>query len=147
MRKDVKFYDNKLFAERFRTAMSKRNVRLEDIAKITGCAVSTASTWRRGRLPRNPQTLEKIAMFLSVEPAYLAGNADDEAEICVFSNEASASDRIKEEIRAYVNGLIKEAENSVQKLEELKSGLREKFPSANNRNSKNASVSNTTAFE
>ena len=59
MRKDVKFYDNKLFAERFRTAMSKRNVRLEDIAKITGCAVSTASTWRRGRLPLT-STIKKL---------------------------------------------------------------------------------------
>ncbi len=86
MRKNVKIYDNPLFAERFRTLMGKTNTNLQDIALLTGCAVSTASTWRRGRLPRNYETLEKIAELFKVDAEYLAGRSTD-----IFSNESDSS--------------------------------------------------------
>ncbi|MBQ6533682.1 MAG: helix-turn-helix transcriptional regulator [Opitutales bacterium] len=85
MKKRSKKLPNKIFAERFRTLMAKRGAVIADISRLTGCAVSTASTWRRGTLPRHSATIEKIAKFLGVDAQYLAGAG------AVFSNENRSS--------------------------------------------------------
>lgn len=127
MKKEVKIYGNPVFAERFRTLMSNRNVRLEDIAEVAGCAVSTASTWRRGRMPRNTGTLKKIADFLSVDAAFLSGNTphvSGEMGEPVFSN--CAESPLAGEIRSHVERLIGLSDEPL--LEKLKRELEKNFP-------------------
>ena len=60
MKKNIKIYQNKILAERFRILMGKHQITLKDIADKTGCAISTVSTWRRGRPPRNKNIIKKI---------------------------------------------------------------------------------------
>ena len=62
---------DKEFAKRMRTLMGNRNIRLVDISKATNNAVSTVSTWRRGRYPRSIATIRKLAEIFSVTPEYL----------------------------------------------------------------------------
>lgn len=82
--KHVKIYENVNFATRMRFLMGARNINLKDIAAATSCAVSTVSTWRRGRIPRNYKTLKKLAKALDVSEDFLL-NGDTSIEI--FSNE------------------------------------------------------------
>ncbi len=128
MKKNVKLYSNPLFAERFRTLMSNRNVRLNDIAEIAGCAVSTASTWRRGRMPRKYQTVEKIAEFLSVDASYLSGESDNGGFMPLFSNSKPEGEptAIGREIRAHIEKLV--AASDVSALKRLKAELEKNFP-------------------
>lgn len=127
MRKNVKLYENKTFAERLRTIMGKRNVGLADIAAATGCAVSTASTWRRGRVPRDFGTIEDIARFLSVDAAYLTGELPDFPS--VFSNSARPPrTRLGDEIERHVVALVEMSDEKL--LRRLKTELEKNFPLA-----------------
>ncbi|MBE6411111.1 MAG: hypothetical protein E7036_00980 [Opitutales bacterium] len=86
MKKNIKIYQNKILAERFRILMGKHQITLKDISDATGCAISTVSTWRRGRPPRNKNIIKKISKIFKVSPDYLLGNSQE-----VFSNEKSAN--------------------------------------------------------
>ena len=86
MKKNIKIYQNKILAERFRILMGKHQITLKDISDATGCAISTVSTWRRGRPPRNKNIIKKISKIFKVSPDYLLGNSPE-----VFSNEKSAN--------------------------------------------------------
>jgi len=66
--------------------MSNRNVRLIDIARYTNNAVSTVSTWRRGRVPKKEQTILKLSQILSVKRDYLLCGKCGKKEI-IFCNE------------------------------------------------------------
>lgn len=127
MRKNIKLYENKVFAERLRTLMGNRNIRLEDIAAATGCAVSTASTWRRGRMPRNLETIEKIARCLSVDAAYLTGECSDFSR--VFSNSApvcKAGTKLGDDIKKHVAALVDMCDEKL--LRRLKLELEKNYP-------------------
>ena len=78
---------DKEFAKRMRTLMGNRNIRLVDISKATNNAVSTVSTWRRGRYPRSIATIRKLAEIFSVTPEYLMNGKCNGDEI-IFSNES-----------------------------------------------------------
>ena len=130
MGKNIKLYENKMFAERLRTLMGHRNVKLVDIAAATGCAVSTASTWRRGRVPRDFSTIENIARCLSVDAAYLTGERSDFS--LVFSNSARPQHkprtRIGDEIERHVAALVEMRDEKL--LRRLKIELEKNFPLA-----------------
>ena len=130
MKKTVKTYDNPAFAERLRTLMGNRNIRLEDIAKATGCALSTASTWRRGRLPRNPRSLETLANLLSVSVPCLVGEDAVSENAAVFSNERALTreERTKTEIFNHIHRLIAAAENEADGLIRLSEKIRRNIP-------------------
>ncbi len=111
MRKKIKIYDNKIFAERLRTLMAKHNANLADIARKTGCAVSTASTWKRGRIPRKRETLEKIANFFRVDADYLSGN-----DLNIFSNELEKSTKLVDKLKLDFDSILKKANGRKSEL-------------------------------
>ena len=110
------------FAEKFRTLMAKRNARLADAARAAGVAVSTASTWRRGRVPKNPQKRMLLAEFLGTDASELFGAsgprgnaAPKNAPPAVFSNEFAPADSTAE-IRRHAQNLIDCARGDAEKL-------------------------------
>ncbi len=84
MKKNIKIYSNKGFAKRMRTLMGESALTLEDLANLTGRAISTASTWRRGRLPRKESDLEILANAFGVSKKFLITGEDDLS--LIFSN-------------------------------------------------------------
>lgn len=88
--KHSKPYKDTNFATRMRLLMGARNVKLKDIATATSCSISAASTWRRGRLPRNYKTISKLARIFDVSENFLI-NGDEECVI--FSNEKSCAEK------------------------------------------------------
>ena len=110
-----------MLAERIRTLMGKHQITLVDIAKATGCAVSTASTWRRGRMPRKQNTLKKLANLLNVSPDYLLGKSD-----IIFSNETQPTQQNKKllsEIEQIFAKILENTNGQTSKLKELKETL------------------------
>lgn len=110
------------FAEKFRTLMAKRNARLADAARAAGVAVSTASTWRRGRMPKSPQKRMLLAEFLGTDASALFGAhatqgnaAPKDAPPAVFSNEFARADS-SAEIRRHAQNLIACARGDAEKL-------------------------------
>ena len=62
-----------LFASRLRSEMSRRGVRLSDLAGELGVSVNSVSNWRRGRaLPTIPRLIE-LADQLDVTTDWLLG--------------------------------------------------------------------------
>jgi transcriptional regulator with XRE-family HTH domain len=59
------------FALRFRLLMSYHDLTLKDVAAATHSAVSTAGTWRNGRVPSSPATLKKLAEIFHVSVEFL----------------------------------------------------------------------------
>ena len=121
MQKNIKIYENKMLAERIRTLMGKHRITLVDMAKATGCAVSTASTWRRGRMPRKQSTLEKLATLLHVSPDYLLGKSN-----IIFSNEIPSNPqnkKLQSEIEQIFAKILENANGQPKKLEQLKDAL------------------------
>ena len=94
--------------------MGNRNIRLVDISKATNNAVSTVSTWRRGRYPRSADTIRKLAEIFSVSPEYLLYGKCDGNEI-IFSNETQTdfyktSNPTEENIRRHLEAVIEDCE-------------------------------------
>ena len=88
--KHSKPYKDTNFATRMRLLMGARNVKLKDIATATSCSISAASTWRRGRLPRNYKTISKLARIFNVSENFLINGED---ECVIFSNEKSCAEK------------------------------------------------------
>ncbi len=72
--------EGKEFSSRFKILMTRRNLTLKDIAKSTGNAISTVSTWKNGRIPKNIKTRFLLADTFKVSVEYLFGSI-------IFSNE------------------------------------------------------------
>jgi transcriptional regulator with XRE-family HTH domain len=62
---------NESFGLRFRLLMGYHDLTLKDIATATQNAVSTVSTWKNGRVPSSPQTIERLAKQFHVTPSFL----------------------------------------------------------------------------
>ncbi len=63
--------DAAAFALRFRLLMSYHDLTLKDVAAATHSAVSTAGTWRNGRVPSSAVTLKKLAEIFHVSVDFL----------------------------------------------------------------------------
>ena len=96
--------------------MSKHRITLADIAKHTGCAVSTVSTWRRGRLPRSLHTLEEISKMFNVSTSYLIGESH-----IIFSNESPQKHKAQKQIKEIEYNFMK----LIAKAEKKKDGLKQ----------------------
>ena len=103
--------------------MGKHQITLKDIADKTGCTISTVSTWRRGRPPRNKNIINKISKIFKVSPEYLVGDSQE-----IFANENSAisenSAQIKD-IERKIKILIKRAQLQTNGLKILSDCLEE----------------------
>lgn len=115
---------DKDFARRFRTLMGHRLLTLKDISEQTGNAVSTVSTWRNGRLPKNKSTRMKVARIFGVSQSFLYEGKKLDDEI-VFSNEAFSvrkvppSQQMESAIINCVERMIKRAKKTSGGLESL----------------------------
>ena len=123
---------DKEFAKLMRTLMGNRNIRLVDISKATNNAVSTVSTWRRGRYPRSADTIRKLAEIFSVSPEYLLYGKCDGNEI-IFSNETQTdfyktSNPTEENIRRHLEAVIEDCEGDKIILTEILDRLYREFP-------------------
>ena len=63
---------NEGFGLRVRLLLEYHHLTLKDVALATGCAISTVSTWRNGRIPSSRQKMEKLAELFKVSPEFLA---------------------------------------------------------------------------
>lgn len=123
---------DKEFAKRMRTLMGNRNIRLVDISKATNNAVSTVSTWRRGRYPRKTETIRKLAEIFSVSPEYLMYGKCNGDEM-IFSNEISAeitrpSNAEEENIRKHLEAVIEDCDGDKIILAQILNRLYKEFP-------------------
>ena len=142
VKKTVKTYSDAEFAKRLRTLMGNRDMKLKDLARATGNAVSTVSTWKRGRVPRKKSSVSKLAFALQVSADDLVNG--DKGSQPIFSNEredkilGSPAPKISE-IEEYIENLVKAAKTSECGLEHLLFELKTKIPLENylNHGSKN----------
>jgi len=65
------------FGIRFRVLMGYHDLALRDIAAATQNAVSTVSTWRNGRIPSSPVTIQRLAKLFLVTPSFLLHGRPD----------------------------------------------------------------------
>ena len=131
MSKTIKMYSDEKFAAKIRTLMGNQNVGLKDIAKATGCAVSTASTWRRGRIPRSPDVINKLAKCLGVDAEELLdGNTSG---VIVFSNSHTPENEAERKCIEFFNRLILETRKSKRKYSALLKRLEKLFPEINDK--------------
>ncbi len=123
------------FARRMRTIMGNRNLTLSDIAEATGKAVSTVSTWKRGRKPRAKAAIA-LARVLNVDLDYLMhGKVDVRSP--VFSNENTSfnfhrarkatPNEVELEISVFMERLIKKESQKRGGLEKLFEKLKQLF--------------------
>lgn len=120
------------FAKRFRTLMSNRNLKLKDIAKASGSALSTVSTWKRGQIPKSQSRVDALCKIFNVSGEYLYNGTRIDGEP-VFSNEKEncifqlhSQKRMK--IEAYFEKLANAAEKIEGGLEHLHYELLNKIP-------------------
>ncbi|MBO5254811.1 MAG: helix-turn-helix transcriptional regulator [Opitutales bacterium] len=66
MKKNIKKYKNKVFSDNFTNLMFVNKLTLKEISEKTSLPLSTLSTWKRGRVPRNKQSLQTLANIFDV---------------------------------------------------------------------------------
>jgi transcriptional regulator with XRE-family HTH domain len=59
------------FARRFRLLMAWHDLTLREIASATHNALSTVGTWKNGRVPASPATLQRLADIFHVPVEFL----------------------------------------------------------------------------
>lgn len=129
MSKAIKMYSDEKFATKIRTLMGNQNIGLREIAEATGCAVSTASTWRRGRIPRSPIVIDKLAKCLGVSKNELLDK--NAPEVLVFSNSDTSKDDCERKCIEFCHRLILETRKNKLKHSALLKRLHKCFPEIN----------------
>ena len=128
MKKDMKLYSNRRFAENFRRLMFINRLTLKEISEATEVPVSTLSTWKRGRLPREGASISKLARLFNVSRDELIGGDKNSADRVIFVNERPAKAfAIEGDIREHVEALIKACSGRAE-LAKLLKKLKKEFP-------------------
>ena len=83
MKKNIKKYKNKVFSDNFTNLMFVNKLTLKEISEKTSLPLSTLSTWKRGRVPRNEQTLQTLANIFDVTTNELT---EQQSGTIIFSN-------------------------------------------------------------
>ena len=83
MKKNIKKYKNKVFSDNFTNLMFVNKLTLKEISEKTSLPLSTLSTWKRGRVPRNEQTLQTLANIFDVTTNELT---KQQSGTIIFSN-------------------------------------------------------------
>jgi len=119
---------NNIFGERLRKLMAYKGMRLKDVSKQTGKAVSTVSTWVNGQIPSDAIVQEHLAELLGVDRRYLIYG---EGESLIFSNEniEHRKGSLLEEIDVFYNNILTRAKNHKGGLEHFLIELKRHFPS------------------
>ncbi len=128
MKKDIKTYSNQTFAQNFKYFMFAKKLTLKDISEKTSLPLSTISTWRRGRVPRDPNALKKLLKLFKTSKHEML-----ETEISkpiIFANERPSNAKISvivEQINAHIKALSMEVSGQ-EKLKQILSSLKKDFP-------------------
>ena len=114
MKKNIKLYQNKVFAENFSFLMFSKKLTLKDISEKTDIPLSTLSTWKRGRIPRDKTLLTKLAKLFGTSKNELLNSPNNNI---VFSNEkATQNSDISTKILNFIKALLSSTTPSEQNL-------------------------------
>ena len=131
MKKEIKMYSNQTFADNFKLLMFTKKLTLKDIAEKTSLPISTISTWRRGRIPRSKESLNKLLKIFGVSRKDMLGLPTHKNEI--FSNcksRTEGSENMVNRINEHIN-TIASKKNAHKKLEKILEILEKNFPIKN----------------
>jgi transcriptional regulator with XRE-family HTH domain len=117
MKKNIKLYKNKVFAENFNFLMFSKKLTLKEISEKTDIPLSTLSTWKRGRIPRDKTLLTKLAKLFGTSKSELLNSPNHNA---VFSNEKTTqnndtSTKILNFVKALLNSTTPVEQNQILK--------------------------------
>lgn len=129
--KKIKMYSNKAFAENFKLLMFIKKLTLKDIAEKTSLPISTISTWRRGRIPRSKESLNKLVKIFGVSQKDMLALPTQKNEI--FSNCKShnaENENIVNRINEHISAIASKR-NAHKKLEKILETLEKNFPIKN----------------
>jgi len=104
----------RLFSERFRAALGKRNFQDNEIAKKVGVEPSAISNWRQGRNMAKGKNLRRLAEVLDCRPGWLSGEETIEA--------VAAAGRVR--VSDSKDPWHQRALHAEKRLADLRSGLR-----------------------
>ena len=131
--------ENAEFSRRVKLLMSKNGKTLAQIAEHTGNAISTVSTWRRGRIPKSARAKEMLAEALGATPSELfcfdigevfsnekRSNPPESAEDYSSSSQVAAA-RARRRIKLYIKDFLESVETE-EELERIFTDLKVFFP-------------------
>ncbi len=73
------YHDNKLFSQRLRSEMNRVGLDASTLAKELGFSKASVSNWLNQKHGAQSYTLERLANYFGVSPAWLAGTINDRA--------------------------------------------------------------------
>jgi transcriptional regulator with XRE-family HTH domain len=104
----------RLFSERFKAALGRRNFQDNEIAEKVGVEPSAISNWRQGRNMAKGKNLRRLAEVLDCQPGWLSGEETIEA--------VAAAGRVR--FSDSKDTWHRRALNAEKRLADLRSGLR-----------------------
>lgn len=126
MNKITKTYSNLIFARNFKTLMCINDLTLKEIAEKTSYPLSTISTWKRGRIPRNKSVLERLAKIFNTTKEQLLSNGN---QFQIFANEAQVERKqfvYAQKLKDYIEALISQNDDIL--IKEIYQRLLTEFP-------------------
>lgn len=117
---------NTEFAIRLKTLMTKKSLKIKDLAEAMNCSTPTVSAWRSGTIPSSIQTQQNLARILDVDVEDLIyGTRND----LIFSNCGSTNKlEMRERIYERVRQILDDAESVSGGLEHFYIELLIRFP-------------------
>ncbi len=128
MKKDIKTYSNQTFAQNFKYFMFAKKLTLKDISEKTSLPLSTISTWRRGRVPRDPEALKKLLKLFKTSKREMLGT--EISHPVIFANERPTNDdasTIVAQINRHIKILSTQA-SADKNLKKILSSLKKDYP-------------------
>ncbi len=106
---------NEVFSENFNFLMFSKKLTLKAIAQKTNLSLSSISTWKRGRIPRDKTIITTLAKIFEVHPDELF-KVHKHKSIPIFSNERKSNH--ENDYDKYLNLIIKHITKILKKTEQ-----------------------------
>ncbi len=115
---------NTEFSIRLKTLMTKKSLKIKDLADAMNCSTPTVSAWRSGTIPSSIQTQRNLAKVLGVDVEDLIYGTRSEL---IFSNSLNKPE-LRERICDRVKEILDDAESVSGGLEHFYIELLMRFP-------------------
>ncbi len=115
---------NTEFSIRLKTLMTKKSLKIKDLADAMNCSTPTVSAWRSGTIPSSIQTQRNLAKVLGVDVEDLIYGTRSEL---IFSNSLNKLE-LRERICDRVKEILDDAESVSGGLEHFYIELLMRFP-------------------
>ena len=115
---------NTEFSIRLKTLMTKKSLKIKDLADAMNCSTPTVSAWRSGTIPSSIQTQRNLAKVLGVDVEDLIYGTRSEL---IFSNSLNKLE-LRERICDRVKEILDDAESGTGGLEHFYIELLMRFP-------------------